>query len=102
MTKAFVYKKAISTASALALTTPPTTPPTSTPPSTTGGTPIYPGGPKVNTGGIAIPSPTGEGNMSLLTMMALLASILAIGYGVVRGVVSRISVVSRLSSRDEH
>ena len=75
--------------------TPTSTPPKTTPPSKTtppkSGTPIYPGGPKVSTGGFAIPSPTGDGNMSLLTMMALLAFIIAAGYGVTRVVATRVA-----------
>lgn len=82
-----------STSTKTTATTPTSTPPKTTPPAKTtppkGGTPIYPGGPKVSTGGFAIPSPTGDGNMSLLTMMALLAFIVAAGYGVIRVVATR-------------
>lgn len=42
-----------------------------------GGTPLYPGGPVVDTGGFSIPSVNGE-NMSLMTMILILSGILGI------------------------
>lgn len=56
---------------------------TKTPPAATpggnggGGTPLYPGGPVVDTGGFSIPSANGE-NMSLMTMVLILSGILGV------------------------
>ena len=63
-----------------------TQPGTTTP---AGQVPLYPNGPVVNTGGFAIPSPTGEGNMSLLTMIILFATVISLAGGVVYRVTTR-------------
>lgn len=57
----------------------PIPPQDNTPPPGSSKTPLYPGGPKVETGGVGIPSLSGEGNMAISTI----ATILAIIFGVV-------------------
>lgn len=71
-------------------TTPPPSSSATPPPPVDNQTPVFPGGPTVNTGGMAIPSLSGQGNMSIATMIAFLAAISGVGYMVYRFLSSRI------------
>ena len=70
--------------------TPPPSSSTTPPPPADDQTPVFPGGPTVNTGGVAIPSLSGQGNMSIATMIAFLVAISGVGYMVYRFLSSRI------------
>lgn len=61
-----------------------------TPPPSPNETPLFPGGPIVNTGGMGIPSLTGEGNMSISTMLIFLAMIFGVGFGANKAMRSKI------------